>query len=51
MDKAKQQLDDYSVKTQQNPYYIPYDMIDGKVQSLADEILNHGERVLDKAEK
>ena len=26
-------------------------MIDGKVQSVADEILNHGERVLDKAEK
>eukprot|EP00347_Sterkiella_histriomuscorum_P008603 403344461 len=51
MDKAKHQLDDYSLKTKDNPHYIPFDMIDGKVQSQTDGILNYGEQILDKAEK
>lgn len=51
MDKAKGQLDEYSTKTSENPNYIPYDMIDGKEQSRTDEILNEGDKVIEKAEK
>ena len=51
MDKAKNLLDDYTTKSQEDPLYIDFDMIDNKNKSLADEILNVGETILDNAEK
>lgn len=39
MDRAKSQLDDYTNKTIENPFYIPYEMIDSKRSNLADDIL------------
>ncbi|CDW91449.1 achain crystal structure of engineered northeast structural genomics consortium target [Stylonychia lemnae] len=51
MDRAKQQLDEYTNKTVEDPLYIPYDMIENKKNNLADEILNCGEQILDKVEK
>ncbi len=43
MDKAKSILDDYTVKTNQNPRFIAFDMIDNDSISMADDILNIGE--------
>lgn len=51
MDKAKQQLDDYTQKITDNPSYVAYDMIDVHRKSLADDILNLGEHLIDRAEK
>lgn len=51
MDKAKQQLDDFTKKTTDNPYFIPFDMIDNKKTSSPDDILCQGEYLLEKTEK
>eukprot|EP00347_Sterkiella_histriomuscorum_P020077 403339189 len=51
MDKAKQQLDDYTNKTTLNPFYIPYEMIDNKRVNYAEDILLQGENLLEKTER
>jgi hypothetical protein len=51
MDKAKQQLDEYTEKTTNNPSFIAFDLIDNKNKSLADDILNLGEQLIDRSEK
>jgi hypothetical protein len=51
MDKAKQQLDEYTIKTSDANNYIAFEMLDSNSKSLADDIMNLGERLLDKAEK
>lgn len=50
MDKAKQQLDEYTNKTQSETHYIAFDMIDQN-KNQADDILNLGEQLLDRSEK
>ena len=40
MERAKQQLDEYTVKTSSDSSYVPFDMIDNKKSSQADDILN-----------
>lgn len=51
MDRAKQQLDEYTLYTNDNPQFIPFDMIDNNNQSAADDVLNSGEKLFDKFEK
>jgi len=36
-------LDDYTQRTEEDPLYIPYEMIETKKNNMADEILNTGE--------
>lgn len=48
MDKAKKSLDDYTLKTQDDPWFIAYDMLDC---NSADDILNSGDSILDRNEK
>lgn len=48
MDKAKLSLDEYTRKTEDNPCYIAYDMLDCRE---GDDILNQGETVLDRNDK
>jgi hypothetical protein len=40
MDRAKQQLDDYTVKTTNDSSYVPFEMIESKKHNIADDILN-----------
>lgn len=51
MERAKQQLDDYTVKTTTDSSYVPFDMIDGKNSQSPDDILSQGEQLIEKAEK
>ena len=48
MDRAKHQLDDYTRATASDPHYIAYEMLD---QNEADELLEGGERVLERNER
>ena len=48
MDKAKNSLDDYTSKSQEDPMFIAYDMLDC---NSADDILNSGDSILDRNEK
>ena len=40
MDKAKYQLDEYTKKSEENPTFIAYDMLDN---NEADDVLNQGD--------
>jgi hypothetical protein len=52
MDRAKQQLDEYTTQTLEDPTYIPFDMVENKKStSVADDILNSGEKLIEKFEK
>jgi hypothetical protein len=51
MDRAKQLLDEYTTKTNQDPHYISFEIIENKKSNIADDILNHGEKLIENAEK
>lgn len=51
MDKAKQQLDDYTLKTANNPHFIAFELLESKNHNPADDLLTNGEQVLGKTEK
>ena len=43
MERAKQQLDDYTVKTTQDSTYVPFDMLENKKSNAGEDILFSGE--------
>ena len=42
MEKSKQMLDDYTVKTTENSHYVPFQLV-GNTNNMADQMLNLGE--------
>jgi hypothetical protein len=51
MEKSRQLIEDYNEKTQLNPQFIAFDLIDNKKVNPVDDALNNGEGILDKHEK
>jgi len=51
MDRAKQTLDEYTLQIGADPHYIPFEMVDAKKNSAADDILNAGELLIERMEK
>ena len=48
MEKTQQELDEYTQKTEEDPSYIAYNLLDC---SQADDILIHGEQILERNER
>lgn len=52
MDRAKNQIDSYTIKIAENPHYIDFEMLENaKDIHCEDDILNMGEAILEKTEK
>ncbi len=43
MERAKQQLDEYTIKTSQDSTYVPFDMLENKKSNYSEDILYTGE--------
>lgn len=52
MGRAKNQIDQYTLKTAENPHFIDFTMLENaKDIHREDDILNLGEAILEKTEK